>query len=69
MILSDHMLRVVASEVPEARRAVLLEAFSALDESIFGRQDLDRMAASIVILFLGSVEISAILNEVMGDRS
>ncbi|MFE0454492.1 hypothetical protein ACFW2D_25065 [Streptomyces sp. NPDC058914] len=60
-------MQMIESEVPADRRAVLLESITALDESVFEGQNLDRMVAAIVILFLDGVGMDEILDEAQSD--
>lgn len=67
MIPSDWIAGIIAREIDEVGRPVFLAALSNLDESIFGVQDLDRMAAAMVILFVEGVELDFILDEAQSD--
>lgn len=67
MILSSWTAGIIERAVDENRRQQLLDAISSLDESTFGRQDLDRMAAAIIILFLEGLDLELILREARMD--
>jgi hypothetical protein len=67
MIPSEWMTGIVAREIPESRRAEIVDTFSALDESIFENQDLDRMAAAILILFIEGVDLDVIIDGARSD--
>ncbi|WP_351230145.1 hypothetical protein [Streptomyces sp. NPDC002133] len=67
MILSDWASSVIAREFDEGRRAALVSAVSSLDESVFGGQDLDRIAGAIIILFKRGVAIETIVDAAKRD--
>ncbi|ONK11653.1 hypothetical protein [Streptomyces sp. MP131-18] len=61
MDLSPAMAAAVGRAVGKGRRPDLLSAISALDGAVFGTQNPDRMTAAIVLLYLGGMEIDAIV--------
>lgn len=67
MVVSEWVIGLVEREVDESRRKALFEALSNLDESIFGAQDLDRMAAAIIILFLEGIDLDLVIDEAQFD--
>lgn len=60
MILSSRISLVMDREVPESQRLDVLEVLEELDESIFENEDLDRIAAVILILYLEGVDLGVI---------
>lgn len=67
MILSKRMAEITGREVPQSRRADILRAYSELDERIFEGQDLNRIAAAVLILFLEGFDLGAIVHEAEDD--